>query len=60
MLDKDHKSRIDLDGIVEDDWVTHEGVDPFFFDGNATVMYLFFVCEEGEGRDSGRGGEKVY
>mmetsp|Transcript_20171 Transcript_20171/g.19484 ORF Transcript_20171/g.19484 Transcript_20171/m.19484 type:complete len:2393 (+) Transcript_20171:111-7289(+) len=33
MLEKDPEVRIDLDGIVEDDWVTHEGMDPFFFEG---------------------------
>jgi serine/threonine protein kinase len=33
MLEKDPELRIDLDGIVEDDWVTHEGMDPFFFEG---------------------------
>jgi hypothetical protein len=40
MLDKDHQSRIDLDGIVEDDWVTHEGSDPFFFDGAQSCVAL--------------------
>jgi hypothetical protein len=40
MLDKDHQSRIDLDGIVEDDWVTHEGSDPFFFDGAQRCIAL--------------------
>ena len=42
MLDKDHTCRIDLDGIVEDDWVTHEGSDPFFFDGEKHILCTSF------------------
>ena len=46
MLDKDHKSRIDLDGIVEDDWVTHEGSDPFFFDGGSGTPPILLESDQ--------------
>ena len=32
MLAKDHRTRIDLESIVVDDWVTSEGSQPFFSD----------------------------
>lgn len=30
MLDKDYRTRIDLNGVITDDWVTQEGSDPLF------------------------------
>ncbi len=30
MLDKDYRSRIDLNGVITDEWVTQEGSDPLF------------------------------